>query len=96
LVVRCKRSLKGKKTADEGVEVRAVERLFSVITRTDVAWSVFIIAGILLIFAIAVVIGMLLSSLSVLWGSVVALVLAVLVTGLLLPELRSFWEQLPR
>jgi hypothetical protein len=67
-----------------------------IIKRTDVAWVAYIVAGIVFIFAVAVLIGMALSSLSFPWGPVVALVLLVLVTGLLVPELRSFRAKLPR
>jgi hypothetical protein len=68
----------------------------STFTRTDVAWALFIVAGIVALFAVAVVVGMTLSALSFPWGPVVALVLVVLVAGLVVPELRSFWARLPR
>jgi nicotinamide riboside transporter PnuC len=67
-----------------------------IIKRTDLAWVAYIVAGIVLILAMAVLVGMALSSLSFPWGPVVALVLVVLAVGLLLPELRSFWARLPR
>jgi nicotinamide riboside transporter PnuC len=67
-----------------------------IIKRTDLAWVAYIVAGIVLILAMAVLVGMALSSLSFPWGPVVALVLVVLAAGLLLPELRSFWARLPR
>jgi nicotinamide riboside transporter PnuC len=67
-----------------------------IIKRTDLAWVAYIVAGIVLILAMAVLVGMALSSLSFPWGPVVALVLVVLVAGLLAPELRSFWARLPR
>jgi hypothetical protein len=68
----------------------------STLTRTDLAWALFIVAGIVALFAVAVVVGMTLSALSFPWGPVVALVLVVLVAGLVVPELRSFWARLPR
>jgi hypothetical protein len=68
----------------------------STLTRTDFAWALFIVAGIVALFAVAVVVGMTLSALSFPWGPVVALVLVVLVAGLVVPELRSFWARLPR
>jgi hypothetical protein len=68
----------------------------SSITTTDVAWAVFIVAAILLVFAVALIIGMLLSALSILRGLTVAFVLTLIVAGLLLPELRDFWTRLPR
>ena len=67
-----------------------------IIKRTDLAWVAYIVAGIGLILAMAVLVGMALSSLSFPWGPVVALVLVVLAAGLLAPELRSFWARLPR
>jgi nicotinamide riboside transporter PnuC len=67
-----------------------------IIKRTDLAWVAYIVAGIVLILAMAVLVGMALSSLSFPWGPVVALVLVVLAAGLLAPELRSFWARLPR
>jgi hypothetical protein len=65
-------------------------------TRTDLAWAAFIVAGIVALFAVALVVGMTLSALPFPWGPAVALVLVVLVAGLVLPELRSFWARLPR
>jgi hypothetical protein len=78
-----------------GVELGRVARC-STITRTDLAWAGFIVAGIVALFAVALVVGMTLSALSFPWGPAVALVLIVLVAGLVLPELRSFWARLPR
>jgi hypothetical protein len=64
--------------------------------RTELAWAGYIVAGSVLLFAVAVVVGMALSALSFVWGAVVAFVLLVLVAGLLAPEVRSFWRRLPR
>jgi hypothetical protein len=96
LVARCKRSLKREKTTEAGIEVLGVVCPLPSITTTDVAWAVFIVAAMLLVFAVALIIGMLLSALSILWGLAVAFALALLVAGLLLPELRDFWTRLPR
>jgi hypothetical protein len=64
--------------------------------RTELAWAGYIVGGSLLLFAVAVVMGMALTALSFVWGAVVAFVLLVLVAGLLAPEVRSFWARLPR
>lgn len=64
--------------------------------RADLAWAAYIVAGIVLLFSIAIVVGMALSTLSFVWGAVVAFILLGLVAGLLGPEVRSFWERLPR
>jgi nicotinamide riboside transporter PnuC len=67
-----------------------------IIKRTDIAWVAYLVAAIVLVLAVAVLIGMALSSLSFPWGPVVALIMVVLAAGLLVPELRSFWARLPR
>ena len=67
-----------------------------IITRKDLAWLALIVAVVVALFAAALVVGMALSALSFPWGPVVALVLIMLVAGLILPELRSFWARLPR
>jgi hypothetical protein len=66
------------------------------IKRTDLAWVAYIVAAIVLVLAVAVLVGMALSSLAFPWGPVVALVMVVLAAGLLAPELRTFWARLPR
>jgi hypothetical protein len=66
------------------------------INRTDLAWIAYIVAAIVLVLAVAVLVGMALSSLAFPWGPVVALVMVVLAAGLLAPELRTFWARLPR
>ena len=92
----CKRSQKGEKRAGARVEGLRVQRPLPGITTTHVAWAAFVVAAVLFVLAVALIIGMLLSTLSLLWGMVVALTLTVLVAGLLLPELRDFWARLPR
>jgi hypothetical protein len=64
--------------------------------RTELAWAAYIVGASVLLFAVAVVVGMALSALSFVWGAVVAFVLLVLVAGLLAPEVRSVWARLPR
>jgi hypothetical protein len=73
-----------------------VEDLRTVIGRRELAWAGYIVAASILLFAVAVIVGMALSALSFVWGAVVAFVLLVLVAGLLAPEVRSFWARLPR
>jgi hypothetical protein len=72
-----------------------VEQLRSV-SRTDLAWAGYIVGGTLLLFSVAVVVGMALSALSFVWGAVVAFVLLALVAAVLAPEARSLWQRLPR
>jgi hypothetical protein len=72
-----------------------VEQLRSV-SRTDLAWAGYIVGGTLLLFSVAVVVGMALSALSFVWGAVVAFVLLALVAAVLAPEVRSLWQRLPR
>jgi hypothetical protein len=66
------------------------------LSRTDLAWAGYIVGGTILLFSVAVVVGMVLSALSFVWGAVVAFVLLALVTAVLAPEVRSLWERLPR
>jgi hypothetical protein len=73
-----------------------VEHLRTVIGRSELAWAAYIVAASVVLFTVAVVVGMALSALSFVWGAVVAFVLLVLVVGLLAPEVRSFWAKLPR
>jgi hypothetical protein len=73
-----------------------VEHLRTVIGRSALAWAAYIVAASIVLFTVAVVVGMALSALSFVWGAVVAFVLLVLVAGLLAPEVRSFWAKLPR
>jgi hypothetical protein len=73
-----------------------VEHLRRVIGRSELAWAAYIVAASVVLFTVAVVMGMALSALSFVWGAVVAFVLLVLVAGLLAPEVRSFWAKLPR
>jgi hypothetical protein len=72
-----------------------VKQLRSV-SRTDLAWAGYIVGGTLLLFSVAVVVGMALSALSFVWGAVVAFVLLALVAAVLAPEARSLWQRLPR
>ena len=73
-----------------------MEQLRIVIGHSELAWAAYIVAASILLFTVAVVVGMALSALSFAWGAVVAFVLLVLVAGLLAPEVRSFWARLPR
>jgi hypothetical protein len=73
-----------------------VEHLRAVIGRSELAWAAYIVAASVVLFTVAVVMGMALSALSFVWGAVVAFVLLVLVAGLLAPEVRSFGAKLPR
>jgi hypothetical protein len=75
--------------------VRTVEELRN-LRRTELAWAGYIVGGSLLLFSVAVVVGMALSALSFVWGGVVAFVLLGLVTAVLGPELRTLWQRLPR
>ena len=72
-----------------------MERLSSV-TRSQLAWGAYTLGALLLIVAVAVVIGFALAVLSLVWGAVVSLVLLALLVALLLPEARTFWARLPR
>jgi hypothetical protein len=72
-----------------------VENLRS-LSRTDLAWAGYIVGGTILLFSVAVVVGMVLSALSFVWGAIVAFVLLALVAAVLAPEVRSLWERLPR
>jgi hypothetical protein len=67
-----------------------------IITPTNLAWSAFLVAGIILLFAASVLIGLALTALPPLWGGIIAFLLVVLVAALLAPELRTFWARLPR
>jgi hypothetical protein len=64
--------------------------------RTDLAWAGYVVGGSVLLFSVALVIGMALAALSFVWGAVVAFVLLALVAGLLAPEAHSLWRRLPR
>ena len=66
------------------------------ITRNDLAWLAYCVAGIVLLFAVSITIGMVLTTLSLVWAGFVTFVLVVLVTALLAPEARAFWSKLPR
>jgi hypothetical protein len=72
-----------------------MERLSSV-TRSQLAWGAYTLGALLLIVAVAVVIGFVLAVLPLVWGAVVALLLVALLVALLLPEARTFWSRLPR
>lgn len=72
-----------------------MERLSSV-TRSQLAWGAYTLGALLLIVAVAVVIGFALAVLSLVSGAVVALILVALLVALLLPEARTFWARLPR
>jgi hypothetical protein len=65
-------------------------------TRTNLTWAASFVAGILFLLSVAVAVGIALSTLSLLRGSVVAFVLLVLVAGVLAPVLRSLSARLPR
>jgi uncharacterized membrane protein YkgB len=68
----------------------------TIMTRNDVAWAGFLIGAVVFVFAMAVLIGVTLTSLPLLWGAAVTFVLTVLVVALLAPEARAFWSRLPR
>ena len=63
-----------------------------IITRSEVTWWVFILAGIAFVVCVAVMIGAALAALPFIWGMVVALAVVVLVAALVAP----FWWRLPR
>jgi uncharacterized membrane protein YkgB len=81
--------------AATGLEGGVVERLPTV-TRTQLAWGAYALGALLLIVAVAVVIGFALAVLSLVQGAVVAFILVALLAALLLPEARTFWARLPR
>ena len=64
--------------------------------RTALVWVAYIAAAIARVFAVAVLVGMALSSLAFPWGPMVALVMVAVAAGLIAPELRTFWARLPR
>ena len=66
------------------------------VTRTQLAWGAYALGALLLIVAVAVVIGFALAVLSLVWGALLAFILVVLLVALLLPEARTFWARLPR
>ena len=57
---------------------------------------VFIVGGIAFLVCVAVLIGLALTALPVIWGTVVAFAVVVLVAALVAVELRRFWARLPR
>jgi hypothetical protein len=59
--------------------------------RSEVAWVVFILAGIAFVVGVAVLIGSALAALPFIWGTVVAFALVVLVAALVAVELRRLW-----
>jgi hypothetical protein len=68
-----------------------------IVSRPDLKGTVLLVAAVVVaLFAVALVVGMVLSALPFPWGPVVALVLVALVACLVLPELRSVWARLPR
>jgi hypothetical protein len=69
---------------------------FRIIRPTDLAWAAFIVAGVVLIFAMSLLIGVVIATLPFVSGLFVAFVLVVLVAALLMPELRNLWGKLPR
>ena len=64
--------------------------------RTDLAWAGYVVGGSVLLFSVALVVGMALAALSFVWGAVVTFVLLALVAALLAPEAHSLWQRLPR
>jgi energy-converting hydrogenase Eha subunit B len=67
-----------------------------IITRSEVSWVVFIVGGIAFLVGVAVLIGSALTALPVIWGTVGAFAVVVLVAALVGVELRRFWARLPR
>jgi hypothetical protein len=67
-----------------------------IIIRSELVWAVFIVAGIGFLFSVAVLIGWVLTALSLVWGAVVAFAVVVLIAALLALELRGLWARLPR
>jgi hypothetical protein len=67
-----------------------------IIIRSELVWAVFIVAGIGFLFCVAVLIGWVLTALSLVWGAVVAFAVVVLVAAILALELRGLWARLPR
>jgi hypothetical protein len=67
-----------------------------IITRSEVSWVVFIVGRIAFLVGVAVLIGLALTALPVIWGTVVAFAVVVLVAALVAVELRRFWARLPR
>ena len=64
--------------------------------RKDVVWIAYLVGAVVFVFAAALVIGFALATVALPWALGVAFVLAILVTALLLPELKGVWERLPR
>jgi hypothetical protein len=67
-----------------------------IITRRDVCWVVFILEGIAFLVGVAVLIGLALTALPVIWGTVAAFAVVVLVAALVAVEVRRVWARLPR
>jgi hypothetical protein len=67
-----------------------------IITRSEVSWVVFIVGWIVFLVGVAVLIGSALTALPLIWGTVVAFAVVVLVAALTAVELRGFWARLPR
>jgi hypothetical protein len=82
--------LRVRKTGGISVELRGVA-LPPIITRSEVTWVVFILAGIAFVVGAAVLIGAALAALPFIWGMVVAFAVVVLVAALVAVELRRLW-----
>jgi branched-subunit amino acid transport protein len=67
-----------------------------IITRSEVSWVVFIVGGITFLVGVAVLIGLALTALPVIWGTVAAFAVVVLVAALVAVEVRRVWARLPR
>jgi hypothetical protein len=67
-----------------------------IITRSDVLWVVFVVAGIAFLVGVAILIGSALRALPFIWAAVVAFAVLVLVAALVAVELRRLWPRLPR
>jgi hypothetical protein len=64
--------------------------------QSDFKWAALILAGVGVLFGVAVLIGLALSALAAPWGAAVAFILVVLVGGAVILELPRVWARLPR
>jgi hypothetical protein len=73
-----------------GITITSLVRLPPLITWSDVRWALFIVAGLMFLYAVALVIG-LSATLPAPWGAVLLGVAFVGILLLIARELRAFW-----
>jgi hypothetical protein len=74
----------------------AIVERFRIVIRSDFKWAGLVLAGVGVLFGVAVLVGLVLGTLAFPWGAAFAFIVVVLVGAAVVLELPRLWARLPR